>query len=94
MTTSPGFISRSGSLFSGEKWQTQLLTDMHVGKAMPANFNITFLINAAQNATMVPVQLTQSNTTNKDAEWLLVNPVADTAHGVHKSSLTNFQEIS
>jgi len=91
LTTSPGFISRSGSLFSGEKWQTQLLTDMHVGKAMPANFNITFVINAAQNATMV--QLTQSITTNNDAHWLLVNPVADTAHGVHKSSLTNFQEI-
>jgi len=70
LTTSPGFISRSGSLFSGEKWQTQLLTDMHVGKAMPANFNITFVINAPQNATMV--QLTQSITTNKDAEWLLV----------------------
>jgi len=36
LTTSPGLILRSGSLFSGEKWQIQLLTDMHVGKAMPA----------------------------------------------------------
>jgi len=36
LTTSPDFISRSGSLLSGEKWQIQLLTDMHVGNAMPA----------------------------------------------------------
>ena len=36
LTTSPGFISRSGSLFNGEKWQMQLLTDMHIGNAIPA----------------------------------------------------------
>jgi len=49
LTTSPGFISRSGSLFSGEKWQIQLLTDMHVGNAMPEKL-IQF--SGAQNVAM------------------------------------------
>ena len=36
-TTSPSFISTSASLANGEKWQTQLLTDIQVGNATPKN---------------------------------------------------------
>ena len=36
LTISPSFSSSSGSLFSGEKWQMQLFTDIQVGKAIPA----------------------------------------------------------
>lgn len=35
LTRSPSFSMISGSLFRGEKWHTQLLTDTHVGKAIP-----------------------------------------------------------
>ena len=36
LTTSPSSNTTSLSLRRGEKWQTQLLTDMHVGNAIPA----------------------------------------------------------
>lgn len=36
LTRSPSFRITSGSLFTGEKWHTQLLTDTQVGKAIPA----------------------------------------------------------
>lgn len=35
LTRSPSFRVTSGSLFKGEKWQTQLFTDTQVGKAIP-----------------------------------------------------------
>lgn len=35
LTRSPSLSVMSGSLFRGEKWQTQLLTETLVGKAMP-----------------------------------------------------------
>lgn len=35
LTRSPSFSMTSGSLFRGEKWHTQLLTETHVGKAIP-----------------------------------------------------------
>lgn len=35
LTRSPSLSVWSGSLFRGEKWQTQLLTETLVGKAMP-----------------------------------------------------------
>lgn len=34
-TRSPSSSVISGSLKSGEKWQTQLFTEIHVGKAIP-----------------------------------------------------------
>ena len=36
LTTSPSASSLSGSLLRGEKWHIQLLTETHVGKAIPA----------------------------------------------------------
>ena len=36
LTMSPSWSVTSGSLFRGVKWQMQLLTAMHVGKAIPA----------------------------------------------------------
>jgi len=35
LTRSPSLSAESWSLFRGEKWQTQLLTETLVGKAMP-----------------------------------------------------------
>ena len=36
-TRSPFFKVTAASDLSGEKWQTQLLRDIHVGNAIPAN---------------------------------------------------------
>lgn len=35
-TRSPSLSVISGSLKRGEKWQTQLFTEIHVGKAIPS----------------------------------------------------------
>ena len=35
VTRSPSFITTSGSLLRGEKWQMQLLTEIHVGNDRP-----------------------------------------------------------
>lgn len=43
LTISSSFRMRSGSLAIGEKWQIQLLTDMHVGNAIPFLSSFSFL---------------------------------------------------
>jgi len=43
LTISSSLRIKSGSLAIGEKWQMQLLTDMHVGKAIPFLSSFSFL---------------------------------------------------